>query len=244
MSNLNLLPESYVRQRYRNRINMLCVVVFGLLISVLIVLEPSSRKKHKAVMSELDITKKNIAAAQSRQNSLNIDIAKLNKKAEELRVKATYLSDKPASFYLDKIMNIQAKNIICINDIRFKRKNAPLSKEDKALFAANRKAKQQIRANKGKKGKDKKVIIPPLLPALNTYMEIQIDFLGKTELEVSVFVENLRRSGIFTKHNIESRKKVKNGYQCMLTLETLATPVLVKKDSKLNELSEKTGKER
>ena len=52
MSTMNLLPDSYVKKRFRNRINMVCVVIFTFIMAVMILVELFSGSKNTDVQSD------------------------------------------------------------------------------------------------------------------------------------------------------------------------------------------------
>ena len=225
MSNLNLLPESYVRQRYRNRINMLCVIVFGLLIGVLIVLEPGSRQKHSQAIQDLKTSQTKVAQAKAAEE-LHLGAQRmLEKREQEVEVRASYLCSKPTSYYLNKIVNIAAQNKIVIKDIRIERKEAAKTPSQKKIYQAFAKAKKTLEANKTKKAKDKKSVTIPLLPRAGEYLRISFNIVAKDDTELRAFVTSIRecktKNGkkVFSRFIDGTQEEVKDGIELGLKLE-------------------------
>ena len=49
MNDLNLLPESYVKQRLRHRLDLLCVVLFAVVMGSIIITEMISRRRFQQI---------------------------------------------------------------------------------------------------------------------------------------------------------------------------------------------------
>lgn len=89
MNDMNLLPEWYVRERMRNRADMFCVVLFGIVMAILMVDEYLGRRKLRDSREKYSIVKAEFETASKETEIFRADKIKRTHLLEEVKQTAS-----------------------------------------------------------------------------------------------------------------------------------------------------------
>ena len=116
MSKMNLLPKEYVKQRLQYRIDMLCVLLFGLvMVSIMTAETISSKKVHDTQVIHASVAARFGEAAEFINNFFVLQRTK-NDLLKEAQVISTMSDRVPRSFLLAMITNYCPEDVT-LNDV-------------------------------------------------------------------------------------------------------------------------------
>ena len=174
MNKLNLLPEEYVKQRLQYRVDMLCVLLFGLVMVSIMTAEAISGRQ----VQETQVTHAGVVARFNEAAQFMNDFFVLQREKNELVKKAefmTMMTDRvPRSYLLAMIANY------CPEQITF----GEVSITEKIIVPEKEEDDKKRRTRKEADDKKKKEIQPP-----KTQLEIRLNGLSEDHTSIGTLID-------------------------------------------------------
>jgi len=201
MSTINLLPDDYIRKRWQNRANVLCVALFIVVMAGVGMASLVSENNSRHTREVLD----RVNASYSEAAKLLAQMRQLEatKRAMLAKAKATgsLLEKIPRSYLLALVTRSLPKNA-SLTKVELKPGNA-------RSVRRQRRRRSKFNAVKGKSKKGAPVEKPPPPP-----MIMEATGLAATDVQVAVFIANLNRSPLWTSVDLDySQDKILNAHK-------------------------------
>lgn len=202
MTTLNLLPDSYIKQRARYRIELLCVVLFAVVMGSIMVAETISRRELETLHSTYVQVNKEFNQA---SDQIDEFFAKRVTKAElgnEVGLAAQMQERVPHSYLLALIANARGNSVSLTRISNMDRKEVPVSGE----------AGERRRVDRSR-GKDE----PP--PKMKTIITTNIQGVADRDDDIARFVTALRENPVVESARWKYSRETKVGNIAVRTFE-------------------------
>ncbi|MCD4823562.1 MAG: hypothetical protein K8S55_03075 [Phycisphaerae bacterium] len=189
MSELNLLPESYVKERMRYRIDLLCVLLFAVIMGGLIVIERTTRGKLETAKKEYVETNARYTKAVNKTKTYFQLQSKRDKLLKQVEAAATVTQRIPRSYLLAIITNARSTNMLNLTKL-----NIIVTIPKSNASSASSGNQKTVRGKSSTKP-------PPKTESLSPVITIELEGNAQTYDDVKDFFKNLKRCDAIDEEN-------------------------------------------
>lgn len=196
MSNIDMLPTSYKEEKQKYRMDIVCVIVFVVMMVSLLAIEYITGKGYSTISAE---HKKQAAVFEQREAEMKacFDIStQRTQKEGRLRVMLNLSARFPVSLIFSEITEVAAGTTVTMTQMKIRREYMTPEEE----LAAEMKAKQTTTVASSRQKKDAK---PPPPKGLARVFIIEAGGVAAADKDIETFMNALRKSEIFKDAVIE-----------------------------------------
>jgi len=190
MNDLNLLPESYVKQRLRHRLDLLCVVLFVVVMVSIIITERVSRRRFQQIrLIHTQVGAKFSGAAEFVNNFFMLQGTR-SRLLREAEIASAMEEHVPRSYLLAVVTNARC-GTVCLTSMNVETHEVRPSGAagDMGSTGSKGKTHKSSRKKREKKNLEKQTQMPP--PSVIT---IKLQGISETDEDIASFVAALRKS--------------------------------------------------
>jgi hypothetical protein len=186
MTNIDMLPESFVQEKQKSRVDLLCIILFAVVMVVLVVAEYWTGKEFDEVKEAHESAKARFAQAENTVTTFNDNNVLRGRHAGRLRKAIDITSRFPCSRIMAGVAEAAEGKEVCILSWQLKRLLRDPREKVEPGEGKGLEAKRKVVSSKGKPG-DKP---PP--QKLGRFFEVRLDAVAENGDEIEKFVVSLR----------------------------------------------------
>jgi len=205
MNNLNLLPESYVKQRFRHHVDLLCVVLFAIVMAGVIVTEMVSRRRfHEVQHTHTQVNTKFSGAAGFVNGYFTLQ-GQRNRLLRKAEIASAMEERIPRSYLLAVVTNARC-GTVCLTAMDV---DACEVRPDGAEGDMGRKGKKGKTHKSSRKKREQKKTKKETPKRPDVIITIKLQGISETDEDIADFVEILRKSPLLKEVKWRYAKEVR-----------------------------------